>query len=656
MSDSSGSSRSASSASSSEAGNGNQSVGGIVNEGSDTGGSSLSLDQLNRKVADTHIDSTEEGWEVVARKSKNQAVSNAEPWGSSTVTHNAWGHLEGIQTKGWGSWGNSSGSERKPRSNCAPAVDSRKPAGRGDPKTQQSSRGWEAAYTASPRPVPPPLHDGWKWATRGGSLTHLKTHEESAYDPEYAMVNEKPDDVSNDDEDDDDSLMDDSDSDLSDDIDSDASEKSHETRKRNKWFRKLFEEMDGLKVEEITDPNRRWHCPACHDGPGAIDWYRGLQPLLAHAKTRGARRVKLHRELAVLLEEEFGRRGMSGVPVGEVFGKWKGLCKTTADHEIVWPPMVVIMNTLLEKDDNDKWIGMGNQELVDYFSDYTVLRARHSYGPNGHRGMSVLIFEQSATGYMEAERLHKQFVDEGRDRDAWERYRMPFYHGGQRQLYGFLARKEDMDTFNQHSAGKSRLKFDTRSYQEMVVRPMREMSEDKQKLNCYKIKALKQEQQTKAYEESLAVVSRKLRETLEENRIVRQRTKMHYEENKEEMDYQERFFKEQIEKIQKATEDKEKKYEELLQKECAKARQSDMVSGSNERREQRRERESFISSQIKGVEEFGARREKLIQTYERKKLDLKRKQLKEDVKLEEEFHTALNQLMEEFTPGTFNAH
>lgn len=78
-----------------------------------------------------------------------------------------------------------------------------------------------------------------------------------------------------------------------------------------------------------------------------------MQPLLTHAKTKRAARVKLHQELALLLEEELRRRGTSRVPAGEVFGKWKGLQETTTDREIVWPPMVVIMNTLLEQDENE---------------------------------------------------------------------------------------------------------------------------------------------------------------------------------------------------------------------------------------------------------------------------------------------------------------
>lgn len=101
-----------------------------------------------------------------------------------------------------------------------------------------------------------------------------------------------------------------------------------------------------------------------------------------------------------------------------------------------------------------QWLGMGNQELLDYFSSYAAVKARHSYGPNGHRGMSVLVFEATAVGYLEAERLHKHFAEQCTDRDAWERPRRNLFSaGGKRQLYGYLASKEDMDVFNHHCQG-----------------------------------------------------------------------------------------------------------------------------------------------------------------------------------------------------------
>jgi hypothetical protein len=115
---------------------------------------------------------------------------------------------------------------------------------------------------------------------------------------------------------------------------------------------------------------------------------------------------------------------------------------------------LILMLTLILLMSGFQWLGMGNQELLDYFSSYAALKARHSYGPQGHRGMSVLIFEGSASGYLEAERLHKHFAEQGTDKDAWgRRNRVLFHQGGKRQLYGFMAMKEDLDVFNQHSQG-----------------------------------------------------------------------------------------------------------------------------------------------------------------------------------------------------------
>ncbi|KAJ0089568.1 hypothetical protein Patl1_14925 [Pistacia atlantica] len=317
-----------------------------------------------------------------------------------------------------------------------------------------------------------------------------------------------------------------------------------------------------------------WHCPACQCGPAATDWYHGLQPLLTHAKTKGSRRIKLRRELAELLEEELHGRGTSPYPVAELFGKWKGLKDEDKDHDIIWPPMVVILNTKLEKDENDKWIGMGNQELLAYFNSFAAVKARHSYGPQGHRGISVLIFENSAGGYLEAERLHEHFSEQGTDREAWNHRQVLFLPGGKRQLYGFMALKEDLDFFNQHSQGKSKLKFELRSYQEMVVKQIRQMSEDNQQLGYFKNIVDKAQRHSKSLEASFSIVSERLRKTMEENCIVKQRTRLQHAQNKGEMDFQEQFFKDQIKIIHGARDLKEEDFEMVQQQEREKVKQS----------------------------------------------------------------------------------
>ncbi|XP_059623858.1 protein SUPPRESSOR OF GENE SILENCING 3 homolog [Cornus florida] len=355
--------------------------------------SNVSVDRLNHGVADISLDLAQAGVQKLGIQSNSGSGKGS---GSSLPIVNA---------------------------------DSKRLPGRGYSRPQSSNRGIESNYTSPIPVISPALQHGWNWKSAASTLPSERDLEKNEINPNshtFGVSENKVNKIGDDDDDSD--AVDDTDDELfGDDWDSDVSQKSHDTRKRSRWFNAFFDILDKLTVEQIHELARQWHCPACQNGPGAIDWYRGLQPLTTHAKTKGSNRVKLHREFAEVLEEELHRRGTSVIPAGEAYGKWKGLDKTVKDHEIVWPPMVVIMNTRLEKDDSDKWLGMGNQELLDYFSSYRAVKARRSYGPQGHQGMSVLIFEGSAMGYLEAERLDKHFKDKGTDRETCDPRRVPFY-------------------------------------------------------------------------------------------------------------------------------------------------------------------------------------------------------------------------------------
>ncbi|XP_047949802.1 protein SUPPRESSOR OF GENE SILENCING 3-like [Salvia hispanica] len=330
----------------------------------------VSNSSIDHGVSDMNVNSTEDdGWQEYGKKPKNRNKNNAsKQWVPQHSTPKEWGHADtlfklGMRTDG----GTGQGSQHY--------------YGRG--YTKELNRNHND-YVAPPPLIPPPLKNGWGWNTRAASS---RPSDDGVVQKQRAQaVNNqafKSDEVDDDEESDD---IDDSDDELmSDDFDSDESQKSHETRKKNKWFKELFQSLDNLTVDQINEPERQWHCPACQNGPGAIDWYRGLQPLITHAKTKRSKRVKLHRELAEILDEELKRRGASVVPNGEAFGKWKGLDER-ADKGIIWPPMVVILNTKHDKDDNDKWIGMGNEDLLEYFSEYPATKARHSYGPQIAKG------------------------------------------------------------------------------------------------------------------------------------------------------------------------------------------------------------------------------------------------------------------------------
>lgn len=324
-------------------------------EGSGSAEDDSRINQLCHGMASMNADNAEDGeWEC-AKRSKSRGGNAAKQRASSSHVSKAWGPSESTPKSGMTT---NVGAGKPGGKSWAHAVETRSPAGRGNWKSHSLSNGRESPYMAPPpAEIPPPLQHGWQWATRSGASSQAKVSPGGAnggYNSGSDKVSVEPDDAS----DDGDFL--DSDDGLSDEYDSDVSQKSHETRKKNKWFKAFFEALDSLTIEQINEPTRQWHCPACQHGPGAIDWYRGLQPLITHAKTKGSKRVKLHRELAELLEEELQRKGTSVVPIGEVFGKWKGLSHTTADHEIVWPPMVVVMNTILEKDDHDKVVCLCN--------------------------------------------------------------------------------------------------------------------------------------------------------------------------------------------------------------------------------------------------------------------------------------------------------
>ncbi|XP_062028301.1 protein SUPPRESSOR OF GENE SILENCING 3-like [Rosa rugosa] len=469
--------------------------------------------QLSQGVADLCLGSEEGngGWEEVGKKTKNRTGSSAAK-GAQKSNPKAWVHQDVQKLNVWSGTGGSQ------------AVNPWKPAGRGNSRPLSNSTPQQV--------ITPPLHNGWNWKSKAGN--------NDRYVPPAAAHPADDDDES-------DALsdLDDDDDDIFSD-DSDSSQMSHATQKNSKWFKDFFDKLEKLSVEEINDPNWQWHCPACKGGPGAIDWYQGMQPLIRHAETKGSKRVKLHRQLAQLLEAELKVRGTSVIPAGVVFGKWVGLKEEESNHKIIWPPMVFIMNTRLEKDENDKWLGMGNEELLLCFSSYPAQKGKHSYGPQGHCGISTLIFEPSAMGYFEAARLHRHFAEEGLGRDAWDRSPVLFRPGGKRQLYGFMPMKQELDIFNQHSEEKLKLKFEMRSYQEMVLHPLRKMNEDSQLVSYMKTRVAKEERHSQALEETLRIVNDKMQKIQEENHLLKERTKMHYEQNKEEMDLQEEFYKDML--------------------------------------------------------------------------------------------------------------
>ena len=121
--------------------------------------------------------------------------------------------------------------------------------------------------------------------------------------------------------------------------------------------------------------------------------------------------------------------------------------------------MFYINNNLTILEFNLQWLGMGTEELLEYHKSSGAVQARHAFGPEGHKGISVLIFDTSVEGYEKAQLLSKKYEGQGIGRDNWNHHPSLFHHNGSRQLYGYLATEQDLEDFNQDLRGIAHSRF-----------------------------------------------------------------------------------------------------------------------------------------------------------------------------------------------------
>ncbi|CAN6458689.1 unnamed protein product [Victoria cruziana] len=451
-------------------------------------------------------------------------------------------------------------------------------------RPQRFSRQAENKPQRFPAPASAPSHNGFHWRSRfparapqavaigvegssgsGGDPSHTILPFEQSGESVSPYPNRPR--VEESDSDEDDVVLSDTD------YDSDADrEVTPEVLKKSKRFRAFFEFLESQGTEQINEGSCRLHCPACKGGVGAIEWYRGVQSVLNHAKNVSSKRVRLHRKFAEVLERELKQRGARLVVRmdDEPFGKWK-TCQEMNDDDIVWPPMVIVQNTRLEKDENDKWIGMRNEVLQELFKGYKVRNAKNAYGPGGHRGLALLRFDSSAVGFLEAERLHKHFSKERRGRAEWESPHARMFSMGKRVLYGYLASKEDMDFFNKHSKGKQKQKFEIKSYHEMVVEPLKKMGEDNDELLKLQQKDVENQEVKKTLEATCSIIERNLYINEMEIKNLRRRDMELHEDNRKRMDDLDQSYGRVVAELAEELEKKERvleKMQDLLNTNC----------------------------------------------------------------------------------------
>ena len=121
--------------------------------------------------------------------------------------------------------------------------------------------------------------------------------------------------------------------------------------------KEVLDFLDDITTEQparLTSKTEEWKCKVCFGGPGSGDWYPGLQSLVAHAKTIQSRRPTAHREFLNELRRRLEARNIviPNLTTPKVTGMWTAPAESYVqdmEKTIMWPPIVMVVNTRLEK-------------------------------------------------------------------------------------------------------------------------------------------------------------------------------------------------------------------------------------------------------------------------------------------------------------------
>ncbi|XP_065863302.1 uncharacterized protein [Euphorbia lathyris] len=188
-------------------------------------------------------------------------------------------------------------------------------------------------------------------------------------------------------------------------------------------FSKLINETEAERKRYLEDVKQgRLQCLAC--GRTSKE-FPDMHALIMHTYNSDNADLRvdhlgLHKALCVLMGWNYSKppdnaKAYQFLPAGEA--------TANQDDLVLWPPVVLIHNTLTGKSKEGRMEGLGNKVMDNKIRDlgFAGGKSKSLYGRDGHLGRTLVKFGADQVGLKEALRLAEHFEKENHGRKAWGR-------------------------------------------------------------------------------------------------------------------------------------------------------------------------------------------------------------------------------------------
>ncbi|KAM5569392.1 hypothetical protein ABKV19_016758 [Rosa sericea] len=190
------------------------------------------------------------------------------------------------------------------------------------------------------------------------------------------------------------------------------------------YFAKVINENGAQKKIYIEDGKQgRLNCLACGTTGRSAKDFPDMHSLIMHSYNTDSADIRvdhlgLHKALCVLMGWNYSKP-----PDNSKAYQFLSADEAAANQDdlIMWPPMVIIHNTLTGKSKDGRMEGLGNKAMDSYIRDlgFGSGKSKSLYGRDGHLGTTLIKFSADEAGLKEALRMTEFFEKDNHGRRAW---------------------------------------------------------------------------------------------------------------------------------------------------------------------------------------------------------------------------------------------